>query len=104
MTMYSIPEPVFFTSGLALFHGVQLVHVALSEMPEAGGVAETVQLDAGTMAASSVVVAGTVSGCAVSSCCPPQAASASAKPATRTIRITNLPSELRGTLGRIGKH
>jgi hypothetical protein len=95
--MYSTPEPVFFTSELALFHGVQLVQVAVSETPDAGGVAETVQLDAGTTAGSVVVAsgAGGVSGAAavsagVSVLCPPQAASARAKPAARTIRIANL--------------
>jgi hypothetical protein len=57
--MYSMPEPVFFTSGLALFHGVQLVQVAVSETPDAGGVVETVQLAAGTTAGSVVVVSAT---------------------------------------------
>jgi hypothetical protein len=90
-----MPEPVFFTSGLALFQGVQLVQVAVSDTPEAGGVAETVQLDAGTMAGSVGVAsgAGRVSeavSVAASSCCPPQATSAKARPAARTVRIANL--------------
>jgi hypothetical protein len=92
-----MPEPAFYTSVPVLFHVVQPVQVAVSETPDAGGVAETVQLDAGTTAGSSVVAsaAGGVSvaaavSVAVSSLCPPQAASARTKPAARTMRIANL--------------